>query len=203
LPAAKKSEFAENAGKKLILNNMARTRLQEKFEKEAMPVLAKEFDIKNKLAVPKVEKVVVNMGVGEAAKNKQSMDSLKKDLSVITGQFPSTRNAKVSIASFSLRAGMPVGLSVTLRGEKMYSFLDRLFSVVLPRLRDFRGVSDKSFDKFGNYTLGFAEHTVFPEVDTTKSAPAHGMEITIVTTAGETKRAKKLLELLGCPFVKE
>jgi large subunit ribosomal protein L5 len=182
---------------------MARTRLQEKFEKEAMPVLAKEFDIKNKLAVPKVEKVVVNMGVGEAAKNKQSMDSLKKDLSVITGQFPSTRNAKVSIASFSLRAGMPVGLSVTLRGEKMYSFLDRLFSVVLPRLRDFRGVSDKSFDKFGNYTLGFAEHTVFPEVDTTKSAPAHGMEITIVTTAGETKRAKKLLELLGCPFVKE
>lgn len=203
MPAAKKSEFAENAGKKLILNNMARTRLQEKFEKEAMPVLAKEFDIKNKLAVPKVEKVVVNMGVGEAAKNKQSMDSLKKDLSVITGQFPSTRNAKVSIASFSLRAGMPVGLSVTLRGEKMYSFLDRLFSVVLPRLRDFRGVSDKSFDKFGNYTLGFAEHTVFPEVDTTKSAPAHGMEITIVTTAGETKRAKKLLELLGCPFVKE
>ncbi len=177
-------------------------RLQEKYEKEIKSALAKDFDIKNKLAVPKVSKVVINMGVGEVAKNQQTMEAVKRDLAAITGQFPSVRNAKVSIASFSLRAGMPVGLSVTLRGSKMYSFLDRLFSIVLPRLRDFRGVPVKSFDKFGNYTLGFAEHTVFPEIDPTKSAPAHGMEVTIVTTAGNAERAKRLLELLGCPFEK-
>jgi large subunit ribosomal protein L5 len=178
-------------------------RLHEKFEKEVKGALAKEFDIKNSLAIPMVEKVVVNMGVGIAAKNQQQMDALKRDLAVITGQAPAIRNAKVSIASFNLRAGMPVGLSVTLRGERMYSFLDRLFSIVLPRLRDFRGVPLKSFDGRGNYTLGFEEHTVFPEVDPAKSAAAHGMEITIVTTAGTPEKAKRLLELLGCPFVKE
>jgi large subunit ribosomal protein L5 len=178
-------------------------RLHEKFEKEVKGAMAKEFDIKNGLAIPMIEKVVVNMGVGLAAKNQQQMDALKRDLAVITGQAPAIRNAKVSIASFNLRAGMPVGLSVTLRGERMYSFLDRLFSIVLPRLRDFRGVPLKSFDKMGNYTLGFEEHTVFPEVDPAKSAAAHGMEITIVTTAGTPEKAKRLLELLGCPFVKE
>jgi len=178
-------------------------RLHEKFEKEVKGALASEFDIKNGLAIPMVEKVVVNMGVGLAAKNQQQMDALKRDLAVITGQAPAIRNAKVSIASFNLRTGMPVGLSVTLRGERMYSFLDRLFSIVLPRLRDFRGVPLKSFDKMGNYTLGFEEHTVFPEVDPAKSAAAHGMEITIVTTAGTPEKAKRLLELLGCPFVKE
>jgi len=182
---------------------MNKPRLQEKFEKEVMPVLAKEFDIKNSFAIPRVTKVTLNMGVGEAAKNKQTMESLKKDLAAISGQFPSTRNAKVSIASFTLRAGMPVGLSVTLRGARMYSFLDRLFSIVLPRLRDFRGVPLKSFDKFGNYTLGFVEHTVFPEVDPGKAAPAHGMEVTIVNSAGEAKIAKRLLELMGCPFAKQ
>ena len=177
-------------------------RLQEKYEKEVKAVLEAEFAIKNKMAVPKVAKVVVNMGVGEAAKNQGQMEALKLDLSDITGQMPSVRNAKVSIASFNLRAGMPVGLSVTLRGVRMFSFLDRLFSVVLPRLRDFRGISVKSFDKLGNYTLGFSEHTVFPEIDTTKSAAAHGMEVTIVTTAGDREKAKRLLELLGCPFSK-
>ena len=177
-------------------------RLQEKYEKEVKAVLEAEFAIKNKMAVPKVAKVVVNMGVGEAAKNQGQMEALKRDLSAITGQMPSVRNAKVSIASFNLRAGMPVGLSVTLRGVRMFSFLDRLFSVVLPRLRDFRGISVKSFDKLGNYTLGFSEHTVFPEIDTTKSAAAHGMEVTIVTTAGDREKAKRLLELLGCPFSK-
>ena len=178
-------------------------RLHEKFEKEIKDTLSKEFEIRNNLAIPKVTKVVVNMGIGLAAKNQQQMDSLKKDLAVITGQAPAIRNAKVSIASFNLRAGMPVGLSVTLRGDRMYAFLDRLFSIVLPRLRDFRGVPLKSFDGRGNYTLGFEEHTVFPEIDPTKSAAAHGLEITIVTTAGTPEKAKRLLELLGCPFVKE
>ena len=178
-------------------------RLQEKYTKEVKGALAKEFDIKNVFAVPKLEKIVLNIGVGSLSKNQQQMDALKKDLAIITGQMPSVRNAKVSIASFSLRAGMPVGLSVTLRGERMYSFFDRLVSIVLPRLRDFKGVSAKSFDKMGNYTLGFAEHTVFPEVDTTKSASAHGFEITVVTTAKDKEISKRLLELMGMPFQKE
>lgn len=177
-------------------------RLREKYE-QARGVLTKEFDIKNKLAVPGITKVVVNMGVGEAAKNQQTMDNLKRDLAQITGQAPSVRNAKVSIASFSLRAGMPVGLATTLRGEQMYSFLDRLFSIVLPRLRDFRGVPVKSFDKFGNYTLGLTEHTVFPEIDQAKASPAHGLEITIVTNSGDVVKSKMLLELMGMPFQKE
>jgi large subunit ribosomal protein L5 len=179
------------------------TRLQEKYNKEIKETLAKEFAIKNVLAIPKLEKVVINMGVGKIAKNQQQMDALKRDIAAITGQAPSIRNAKVSIASFSLRAGMPVGLSVTLRGERMFSFLDRLFSIALPRLRDFRGVPLKSFDQKGNYTLGFEEHTVFPEVDPGKAAQPHGLEITIVTTAGGIEKSKRLLELLGCPFVKE
>lgn len=178
-------------------------RLKEKFEKEIRPIMAKEYDIKNFLSLPKIAKTVINMGVGEAAKNQGQMDALKRDLAAISGQAPSTRNAKVSIASFSLRAGMPVGLSVTLRGARMYSFLDRLFSIVLPRLRDFRGVPIKSFDKSGNYTLGFTEHTVFPEVDPVKSAQPHGMEVSIAVANGNPKKSKRLLELLGMPFVKE
>lgn len=177
-------------------------RLKEKYEKEIKGILAKEFGIKNPHAIPSVEKVVINMGIGNLSKNQQQMDALKKDLAAITGQSPSIRNAKVSIASFSLRAGMPVGLSATLRGEKMYSFLDRLFSIVLPRLRDFRGISGKSFDKMGNYTLGFSEHTVFPEIDTTKSAAPHGFEISIITSAGDIEKSRKLLELMGMPFQK-
>ena len=155
------------------------------------------------MATPKLVKVVINMGVGNVAKNEKGLADLKRDFALVAGQMPSVRAAKVSIASFGLRAGMPVGLSVTLRGGHMYSFLDRLFSVTLPRLRDFRGVSANSFDKQGNYTLGLTEHTVFPEIDISKSAPAHGMEITVVTTAGNIERSKRLLELLGCPFEKE
>lgn len=177
-------------------------RLQEKYQKEVKGILAKEFNIKNVFAVPKLEKIVINMGVGGLSKNQAAMDALKKDLGTLTGQMPSVRNAKVSIASFSLRAGMPVGISVTLRGERMYSFFDRLTSIVLPRLRDFKGVSLKSFDKMGNYTLGFEEHTVFPEIDPTKSANAHGFEITIVTTANNQEKSKRLLELMGMPFQK-
>jgi large subunit ribosomal protein L5 len=178
-------------------------RLKEKFEKEVRPVLEKELGIKNILALPIVSKVVINMGVGEVAKNQQQMDNLKRDMATVAGQAASVRNAKVSIASFSLRAGMPVGLSVTLRGERMYSFLDRLFSIVLPRLRDFRGIPTKSFDKSGSYTLGLLEHTVFPEIDPTKSAQPHGMEITIVVKNADPEKSKRLLELMGCPFIKE
>lgn len=178
-------------------------RLKEKYLKEIKPVLTKEFDVKNSMSIPRVTKVVVNMGVGEAAKNQQTLDNLKRDLGTITGQFPSLRNAKVSIASFSLRAGMPVGLSVTLRGDRMYAFIDKLFSITLPRLRDFRGIPAKSFDGQGNYTLGLTEHTVFPEIDLGKSASPHGMEITFVVSGGSMVQSKRLLELMGMPFIKE
>lgn len=180
---------------------MNKSRLQEKYEKEVAPQLIKEFSIKNKMAVPKIVKVVVNIGVGSVIKNKELVESLKKDLALVTGQRPSVRTAKVSIASFSLRIGMPVGLTVTLRKERMYAFLDRVFSIVLPRLRDFRGVSRKSFDKGGNYTLGFSEHSVFPEVDIARSS-AHGMEMTIVINSESPKVSERLLTLLGMPFEK-
>lgn len=181
---------------------MTKPRLQEKYEKEIKDALSKEHKIKNSLALPKVTKVVVNVGIGALAKNKAQIDALRRDFAQITGQSLSVRNARVSIASFSLREGQPVGLSATLRGAKMYAFLDRLFSTTLPRLRDFRGVSAKSFDNQGNYTLGFDDHTVFPEIDTTKSAQPHGFEVTIVTSTKNKDVAKKLLELLGCPFEK-
>lgn len=184
-------------------NRYKMNRLKEKYIKEVKQELKKEFGVKNDMSLPKITKVVVNMGVGDAAKNQQTLDALKKDMAAITGQTPSVRNAKVSIASFSLRAGMPVGLMVTMRGERMYAFLDKLFSIVLPRLRDFRGIPSKSFDQLGNYTLGLAEHTVFPEIDTTKSASAHGVEITIVSSGGKISESRRLLELLGMPFEKQ
>jgi len=182
---------------------MTKSRLKDKYEKEITPTLKEEFGIKNPMATPKIIKVVVNMGVGEMTKSKEIGPSLSRDLAAITGQKPSTRLAKVSIATFGLRRGMPVGLSVTLRGVRMYDFLDKLFSIVLPRLRDFRGVPIKSFDAGGNYTLGLTEHTVFPEIDLSKGANARGMEISIVTTSGSPEKAKRLLELLGMPFEKE
>ncbi len=175
-------------------------RLREKYEKQVSAKLKEEFGIKNAMEIPSIEKIVVNMGVGEAAKNKDTMESLKKDMAAITGQVPSVRPAKVSIAAFNLRRGMPVGLSTSLRGERMYSFLDKLISIVLPRLRDFRGVSTKSFDKSGNYTLGFTEQTVFPEIDVTKVNSPHGLEVTIVTKNTDDEKARRLLELLGMPF---
>jgi len=177
-------------------------RLSEKYEKEVKGKLMKKLAVKNKLAIPRVSKVVVNMGVGEAIKNKNILEQAKSDLAAITGQMPQVRQAKVSVASFGLRRGMPVGLKVTLRGERMYAFLDKLFSVVLPRLRDFRGVSRKSFDQFGNYSLGIAENTVFPEVDLAKSQP-RGLEVTIVTSTDDKDEARELLELLGVPFAKD
>src|SRR3990167_603957 len=177
-------------------------RLQEKYEGVVAPALAKEFGIKNKMAIPKLTKIVVNVGIDEMAKSKESKETARRDIAVVTGQMPSVRPAKISVATFNVRSGMPVGLAVTLRGEKMYAFLDKLISIVLPRFRDFRGVSGRSFDVSGNYTLGIYEHTVFPEIDLTKAHALKGFEITIVGTAGNPKKGKKLLELLGMPFEK-
>ncbi len=178
-------------------------RLQEKYEKEVALALSKEFDIKNKMAIPKITKVVVNMGVGEISGNKELKENLIKDIAAITGQIPKITRAKVSIAAFNLRIGMSVGISVTLRGRKMYDFLDRLISIVLPRLRDFRGVPLAGIDKSGNYSLGLSEYTIFPELDVTKTQGPRGIEVTIVTTAGNPEKGKRLLELLGLPFERE
>lgn len=175
--------------------------LQEKYKKEVAPMLAQTLG-GNVHSVPKVEKIVVNMGVGNLHKSKELLTAVGNDLAAITGQAPSTRGARLSVASYGIRKGDPVGLMTTLRGERMYAFLERLFAVVLPRLRDFRGVSTKSFDKYGNYSLGLPEHTVFPELDPTKTAAARGIEITIVTSARDSETAKKLLESLGMPFEK-
>ncbi len=177
-------------------------RLREKYEKETRKILSDEFGIKNVHALPRVVKVVVNTGTGDALKNKELMEQAKKDLATITGQKPSVREAKVSVASFGIRRGMPVGLKVTLRGNRMYDFLDRFFSIVLPRFRDFRGVARSSFDKDGNYTIGIGEQSVFPEVDMAKTQP-RGLEITIVTNCDKVDQSRRLLELLGMPFEKE
>lgn len=178
-----------------------KSNLIKKYEKEIIPVFVKKFGIKNKMAMPRITKVVVNMGIGDTSKNKEVREKIVRDLTAICGQAPSVRPAKVSVASFSIREGDLVGLKVTLRGERMYAFLEKLFVIVLPRLRDFRGLSRKSFDKHGNYTLGLEEHTVFPEIDLAKSV-ARGLEVTIVTSAGNRKKSEKLLELLGMPFEK-
>lgn len=178
------------------------SRLKKYYESDIVGKLSDDFGIKNKMAVPKITKVIVNMGIGTAVKDKSVLEQARSDLAAITGQFPSTRAAKVSVASFSLRKGMPVGLKVTLRGERMYSFLDKLFSVVLPRLRDFRGVSLSSFDRNGNYTFGIDESTVFPEIDLAKTHP-RGLEVTVVTNTDDNEKAEKLLRYLGMPFEKK
>ena len=180
-----------------------KTRLEEKYSSEVIKTLAAELAIKNSLARPRIEKVVINCGIGEIAKNKEQMEAAVIDLARITGQKPQVRRARVSVASFAVRKGAPVGLRVTLRDERMYIFLDKLFSIVFPRLRDFRGLSTASFDKFGNYTLGLTEQTIFPEVDITQAAKPFGLEVTIVTSVREPQVARRLLELLGMPFTKE
>lgn len=176
--------------------------LRKTYEEVASEKLVEELGIKNKMTIPKITKVVVNMGIGEATKNKEIIKRASEDMARITGQKPSVRAAKISVAGFGLRAGMPVGLKVTLRGERMYSFLQKLFSIALPRLRDFRGVPVKSFDNAGNYTLGIEEHIIFPEVDMSQSSP-RGMEVTIVMTSRDKEKSKRLLELMGMPFEKE
>ena len=177
-------------------------RLKEKYSKEVRKRLQDEFGIKNPMAVPKIEKVVLNMGVGEAISNIKILDTAVEELATITGQKPVVTKAKKSIASFKLREGQSIGAMVTLRGEKMYEFLDRLINIALPRVRDFRGVPTKSFDGRGNYTLGIRDHLIFPEIDAGKVDKAKGMNITIVTTAKNDEQARFLLRELGMPFGK-
>jgi len=175
-------------------------RLKAKYQKEVVPALQKEFGYKNVMAVPKIHKVVVNMGLGEATSNAKIIDTGADELARITGQKPVTRRAKKSIAAFKVRKGMPVGTMVTLRGERMWEFLDRLVSIALPRVRDFKGVSPKGFDGRGNYTLGLRDQLLFPEIDYMKVDKARGMNVSVVTTARTDEEARKLLQFLGMPF---
>ncbi len=175
-------------------------RLKERYTKEVRKKIQDEFGIKNTMAIPKIEKVVLNMGVGEAIQNIKVLDNAVDELATITGQKPVVTKAKKSIASFKLREGQSIGARVTLRGEKMYEFLDRLINIALPRVRDFRGVPTKSFDGRGNYTLGIRDHVIFPEIDVAKIDKSKGMNITIVTTAKNDEQARFLLRELGMPF---
>ncbi|ANB60306.1 large subunit ribosomal protein L5 [Anoxybacillus voinovskiensis] len=177
-------------------------RLKEKYMKEVTPALMSKFNYKSVMQVPKIEKIVINMGVGDAVQNAKALDSAVEELALISGQKPVVTRAKKSIAGFRLREGMPIGAKVTLRGERMYEFLDKLISVSLPRVRDFRGVSKKAFDGRGNYTLGIKEQLIFPEIDYDKVNKVRGMDIVIVTTANTDEEARELLTLLGMPFQK-
>jgi len=180
----------------------ARPRLYELYKQECVPRMMKEFGYRNVMQVPRLEKVVINMGLGEAIQNIKLLDSASAELAAITGQKPVITRARRSIAAFKLREGMPIGCMVTLRRDRMYYFLDKLVNVVLPRVRDFRGVSDRSFDGRGNFTLGIKEQIIFPEIDYDKVDKIKGMNITIVTTAKTDEEAKFLLTLLGMPFRK-
>jgi large subunit ribosomal protein L5 len=175
-------------------------RLREKYQKDVVPALQKEFGYKNIMAVPKVEKVVVNMGLGEATSNAKIVDTGADELARITGQKPVTRRAKKSIAAFKVRKGMPIATMVTLRGERMWEFLDRLMNIALPRVRDFKGVSPRGFDGRGNYTLGLRDQLLFPEIDYMKVDKARGMNVSVVTTAKTDEEARKLLQFIGMPF---
>jgi large subunit ribosomal protein L5 len=175
-------------------------RLKAKYQKDVVPALQKEFGYKNVMAVPKIEKVVVNMGLGEATANAKIIDTGADELARITGQKPVTRRAKKSIAAFKVRKGQPVATMVTLRGERMWDFLDRLMSIALPRVRDFKGVSPRGFDGRGNYTLGLRDQLLFPEIDYMKVDKARGMNVSVVTTAKTDQEARKLLQFIGMPF---
>ncbi|HEV2989950.1 MAG TPA: 50S ribosomal protein L5 [Candidatus Angelobacter sp.] len=176
------------------------TRLKQKFDKEIAPALMKELGLENPMAVPRLHKIVVNMGVGEATQNAKVLDPLVNDLGQIAGQKPVITRAKKSIAAFKVRTGMPIGAMVTLRGDRMYEFMDRLVNIALARVRDFRGVSTKSFDGRGNYTLGLRDQLIFPEIDYAKVDKLKGMNVTIVTTARDDNQARALLKQLGMPF---
>lgn len=177
-------------------------RLKERYLNEVSPALVQKFNYTTVMQVPKIEKVVINMGVGEAVSNSKVLDSAVNDLQLISGQKPVITRAKKSIAGFKLRENMPIGVKVTLRGERMYYFLDKLFNVTLPRVRDFHGVSNKAFDGRGNYTLGLKEQLIFPEIEYDKVDKVRGMDIVIVTTAKTDEESRELLTQLGMPFVK-
>ena len=177
-------------------------RLQERYKTDLVETLMKEFGYSNVMQVPKLVKVVVNIGLGESIQNAKAIDAAVNDLTLITGQKPVVTRAKKSIAAFKLRAGMPIGAMVTLRGQRMYEFVDRLTSVAMPRIRDFRGVSPNSFDGRGNYTLGLREQLMFPEIDYDKIDKTRGLEVSIVTTARTDEEGRRLLQLLGMPFAR-
>lgn len=176
------------------------SRLRERYRKEIVPVLQKEFGYTNPMAIPRLRKIVVNVGVGEATQNIKVLDAASQELGLISGQKPIVHRARKSIAAFKLRKGMPIGCSVTLRGERMYEFLDRLVNITLPRVRDFRGLPTKAFDGRGNYTLGIRDQLIFPEIDYTKVDKTRGMNITLVTDARTDEEARSLLRQLGVPF---
>ena len=178
-------------------------RMQERYNTEIVPALRKAFELKNIMQVPRIEKVVVNIGMGEAMDNPKALESAVSDLTIITGQRPIMTKARKSIANFKLREGRLIGTKVTLRGERMWAFLDRLLSTALPRVRDFRGVSANAFDGRGNYTLGLRDQLIFPEIEYDKIDKLRGMEVTIVTTAKNDDQARVLLQLLGMPFSKK
>lgn len=175
-------------------------RLKEKYLNETLPALKEKCGLKNTMEVPRLHKVIVNMGVGEAAVNPKALDGAVEDMTIITGQKPLITKAKKSVAAFKLREGMPIGCKVTLRGENMYQFVDRLINIALPRVRDFNGVSPKAFDGRGNYTLGLKEQLIFPEIDYDKVDAVRGMDIVFVTTAKTDEESRELLRLLGMPF---
>jgi len=177
-------------------------RLKQHYKENVVPQMMREMGYKNVMEVPRLEKIVVNVGLGEALQNAQALDHAVRDIATITGQHPVITRARKSIAAFKLRAGAPIGVKVTLRGDRMYDFLDRLCNIALPRQRDFRGVSPDSFDGRGNYTLGLREQLVWPEIDYDSIDRARGMEITIVTTAESDEEGRRLLELLGMPFAR-
>lgn len=175
-------------------------RLKEAYKSDVAPALMKKFEYKSVMQIPKLEKIVLNVGCGEARENSKVVDAIINDLGIITGQKPIICRAKKSVANFKLREGMPIGVKVTLRGDKMYEFLDRFFNLALPRVRDFRGINPNSFDGRGNYAMGVKEQLIFPEIDYDKIDKVRGMDIIIVTTANTDEEARELLKLLGAPF---
>jgi large subunit ribosomal protein L5 len=198
--AAKESAQEQKAPEQARHSAKERPRLRARFEKEVAPALLKELELKNTMAVPRLNKIVVNMGMGEATQNSKVMDPAVNELGQITGQKPIITKAKKSIAAFKVREGQAIGTMVTLRGDRMYEFFDRLVNIVLPRVRDFRGVSTKSFDGRGNYTLGLHDQLIFPEISYEKVDKQKGMNVTIVTTAANDNQARTLLKHLGMPF---
>ncbi len=201
-PAQAEAAAEQPAGKpaRPKATNRATARLRDRYVKEVRPALMKEFNLANPMAAPRLEKIVVNMGVGDATQNAKLIDPAATEVGQITGQRPVVTKARKSIAAFKVREGMPIGVMVTLRGDRMYEFFDRLVNIALPRVRDFRGVGTKSFDGRGNYTLGVRDQLIFPEIDYSKVEKLKGMNITIVTSAGNDDQARALLKHMGMPF---
>jgi large subunit ribosomal protein L5 len=197
---AKRCGFAVHVKKSLTRDLIMKSRLEERYLTEVTPQLKARLGYNNIMQMPKLEKIVLSIGLGEATQDPKALEAAEKDLATVSGQRPVTTRAKKSIASFKLRAGMPIGMMVTLRGKRMYDFFDKLVNVVLPRFRDFRGVSRDSFDGQGNYSLGIKEQIVFPEIDYDEVVKIRGLEVSIVTTAKNDDEARDLLELMGMPF---